>query len=229
MATKPATDLGLELPGSGWPEFPAAWRDTYATLHLWLQIVGKTRLALAPMENHWWHIPLYLTTRGLTTSPMPYGARTVAVEFDFCAHQLRLESSTGSQEVLPLSSMPVADFFARYQASLRHLALEVPIFASPVEVEVAIPFAEDHEHKTYDPDAAHRCWQIFASADRVLKRFRGGFTGKQSPAHVFWGSFDLAATRFSGRPAPRHPGGVPHCPTHQTKQVHFFAAAAAAS
>jgi hypothetical protein len=212
MATKPATDVDVEGPGSGWPEFPAAWRETYATLHLWLQIVGKTRLALAPMENHWWQIPLYLTTRGLSTSPMPYGARTVAVEFDFCAHQLRLETSTGRQEVLPLTSMTVADFFARYQASLRSLQLEVPIFASPVEVEIAIPFAQDHEHKVYDPDAAHRCFRIFASADRVLKRFRGGFTGKQSPAHVFWGSFDLAATRFSGRPAPRHPGGVPHCP-----------------
>jgi hypothetical protein len=200
-------------PYSEWPEFPpATWRDTYATLHMWAQIVGKTRLALAPMENHWWQVALYVTSRGLTTSPMPYGNFSFSVEFDFISHQLCVRTSRGTQDSFALSSMAVAEFFARYMQSLRTLAIEPTIIPSPVEVEIAIPFMQDHEHAHYDPVAAQRCWQIIAGAERVLKRFRGGFTGKQSPVHFFWGSFDLASTRFSGRRAPPHAGGVPNCP-----------------
>jgi hypothetical protein len=200
-------------PYSEWPEFPAAtWRDTYATLHMWTQIVGKTRLALAPMENHWWQVALYVTSRGLTTSPMPYGNFSFSVEFDFISHQLYVRTGRGAEDSFALTSMAVAEFFARYMQSLRALAIEPTIIPSPVEVEIAIPFMQDHEHAFYDPVAAHRCWRIVAGAERVMKRFRGGFTGKQSPVHFFWGSFDLASTRFSGRRAPAHPGGVPNCP-----------------
>jgi hypothetical protein len=200
-------------PYSEWPEFPpATWRDTYASLHMWTQIVGKTRLALAPMENHWWQVALYVTSRGLTTSPMPYGNFSFSVDFDFISHQLSVRTSRGAEDSFALSSMAVAEFFARYMRSLRALAIEPTIIPSPVEVEIAIPFMQDHEHAFYDPAAAHRCWRIFAATERVMKRFRGGFTGKQSPVHFFWGSFDLASTRFSGRRAPAHPGGVPNCP-----------------
>jgi hypothetical protein len=200
-------------PYSEWPEFPpATWRDTYATLHMWTQIVGKTRLALAPMENHWWQVALYVTSRGLTTSPMPYGNFSFSVEFDFISHQLSVRTSRGAEDSFALTSMTVAEFFARYMRVLRALAIEPTIIPSPVEVEVAIPFMYDHEHASYDPVAAHRCWRIVAGTERVMKRFRGGFTGKQSPVHFFWGSFDLASTRFSGRRAPVHPGGAPNCP-----------------
>jgi hypothetical protein len=179
---------------------------------MWAQIVGKTRLALAPMENHWWQVALYVTSRGLTTSPMPWQDFSFSVEFDFVAHEISLRTSRGDQESFALSSMTVAEFYERYMRSLRSLAIEPAIIPSPVEVEIAIPFPQDREHAFYDPIAAHRCWQIVAGTERVLKRFRGGFTGKQSPVHFFWGSFDLAATRFSGRRAPVHPGGVPNCP-----------------
>ncbi len=191
------------------------WRDTYATLHMWTQIVGKTRLALAPMENHWWQVPLYLTPRGLTTTAIPYGTRTFAVDFDFLDHALLLRASDGATRGLPLVPRSVADFYAAYRAALRSLGVEVTLRRpAPVEVEIAIPFAEDRQHASYDPDAAHRCWQILVQADRVLKRFRGRFLGKASPVHFFWGSFDLAATRFSGRRAPRHPGGAPNTPDY---------------
>src|SRR5258708_31699632 len=180
-------------PYSEWPEFPpATWRDTYATRHMSPQIVGKTRLALAPMENHWWQVALYVTSRGLTTSPMPYGNFSFSVEFDFIAHQLRVRTSRGTQDSFALSSMAVAAFFARYMHSLRTLAIEPKIIPSPVEVEIAIPFMQDHEHAFYDPVAARRCWQIIAGAERVLKRFRGGFTGKQNPPPFFLGRFGLA-------------------------------------
>jgi hypothetical protein len=205
--------MEIQEPYSEWPELPpAAWRATYATLHMWTQIVGKTRLALAPMENHWWQVALYVTSRGLTTSPMPYGNFSFSVEFDFISHQLSVRTNRGAEDSFALCSMAVAEFFARYMRSLRTLAIEPTIIPSPVEVEIAIPFMQDHEHAFYDPAAAHRCWRIFAAAERVMKRFRGGFTGKQSPVHFFWGSFDLASTRFSGRRAPAHPGGVPNCP-----------------
>jgi hypothetical protein len=190
----------------------AEWRATYATLHMWSQIVGKTRLALAPMENHWWQVALYLTARGLTTSAIPYGGHSVEVQFDFIAHQLQIEVSDGSRRSFPLTSMSVAEFFAQYMRALHDLGIDPAIYASPVEVVTAIPFAQDHEHATYEAHAAHQCWLVILNTQRVMKRFRGAFTGKQSPVHFFWGSFDLACTRFSGRRAPRHPGGAPHCP-----------------
>jgi Family of unknown function (DUF5996) len=200
-------------PALTWPSLPLAdWRATYATLHMWSQIVGKTRLALAPMENHWWQVALYVTARGLTTSAMPYGSQSVEVQFDFIAHQLLIQKSDGSTCSFPLESMSVADFFARYADALHSLGIEPAIYASPVEVVTAIPFAQDFEHATYNAAAARQCWLIFLNAQRVMKRFRGAFTGKQSPVHFFWGSFDLACTRFSGRRAPQHPGGAPHCP-----------------
>jgi hypothetical protein len=196
-----------------WPDLaPSGWRDTFDTLHMWTQIVGKTRLALAPMENHWWQVALYVTVRGLTTSPMPHGNRAIAVELDFISHELIVRADDGAGHSFPLKAMTVADFFAQYLDALRNLGIDPAIYASPVEVETAIPFARDSKHASYDPEAAHRCWQILLNTHRVMKRFRGGFTGKQSPVHFFWGSFDLAATRFSGRRAPKHPGGAPHCP-----------------
>ena len=196
-----------------WPELPlAGWRATYATLHMWSQIVGKTRLALAPMENHWWQVTFYLTARGLTTSAMPHGSQSVEVQFDFISHQLLIQVSDGSRRSFALTSMTVADFFAQYMNALHELEIDPAIYASPVEVVTAIPFAQDHEHATYNAHAARQCWRILLDTQRVMKTFRGAFTGKQSPVHFFWGSFDLACTRFSGRRAPRHPGGAPHCP-----------------
>jgi hypothetical protein len=198
-----------------WPALPLdAWRDTYATLHMWTQIVGKTRLALSPMENHWWQVTFYVTPRGLTTSAMPYGDRSIEVEFDFISHALSMRSSDGATHSFALAPCCVADWFAQYRAALRALGVEPVIMPSPVEVDPAIPFAQDREHASYDADAVNRWWRIVASTDRVLKRYRGGFDGKQSPVHFFWGAFDLAVTRFCGRTAPPHPGGVPNCPDH---------------
>ncbi|MDE2460359.1 MAG: hypothetical protein KGL98_03850 [Gammaproteobacteria bacterium] len=203
------------LANPAWPSLPLAeWQDTYATLHMWMQIVGKTRLALAPMENHWWQVPLYLTPRGLTTSAIPYETRSLAVNFDFLKHVLSVRVSDGATRTLPLVARSVADFFTEYMATLRALGLRITLNPVPVEVETAIPFAEDREHASYDPDAANRWWRILLQTDRVLKQFQGRFLGKASPTHFFWGSFDLAATRFSGRLAPRHPGGAPHCPDY---------------
>ncbi|HEX3951242.1 MAG TPA: DUF5996 family protein [Steroidobacteraceae bacterium] len=200
-------------PLAPWPELPLPdWRSTYATLHMWAQIVGKTRLALAPMENHWWQVALYVSARGLTTSPMPFGNAALEIEFDFISHQLLIQLSDGAARSLPLASMTVADFYARYLHTLHELGVKPAIYPSPVEVQTAIPFPQDREHATYHPQAARQCWLIFLNTERVMKRFRGRFLGKQSPVHFFWGSFDLAATRFSGRAAPPHPGGVPHCP-----------------
>ena len=207
--------MSTTQPDRTWPDLPvAAWQDTYATLHMWTQIVGKTRLALAPMENHWWQVALYVTPRGLTTSAIPCGERTFAVDFDFVEHMLWVRVSDGATRGLALVARSVADFYREYMALLRELGLEVALMASPVEVQTAIPFAEDREHAAYDPDAAWRCWQILLHTDRVLKRFRGRFLGKASPVHFFWGAFDLAATRFSGQRAPRHGGGVPNCPDY---------------
>jgi hypothetical protein len=207
--------------GDVWPALPLeSWRDTYDTLHMWTQIVGKTRLALAPAENHWWQVALYLTPRGLTTSSMPLGNRTFAVDFDFIDHHLCVRTSDGAIGSLALVPQSVAEFFAGYFDLLHSLQLSVAIYPVPVEVETAIPFAADREHAAYDADAANRCWRILVQADRILKRFRGEFNGKSSPVHFFWGGFDLAATRFSGRPAPLHPGGVPNCPAWVMEQAY---------
>jgi hypothetical protein len=200
---------------TAWPPLPlAAWRDTQATLHMWTQVVGKTRLALAPMENHWWQCTLYVSERGLTTTPMPEGQRLLTVDFDFVDHQLVLRTAAGGQRQVALVPQSVARFHAQYLQALHELGFTPRIHGRPSEVEEAIPFAEDERHAAYDRDAVHRWWQAMVQADRVFKRFRSGFLGKQSPVHFFWGSFDLAVTRFSGRPAPRHPGGAPNCPDY---------------
>ncbi len=198
----------------------AAWQDTRDTLHMYTQMVGKTRLALAPMVNHWWQVALYLTPRGLTTSAMPYPDRTFSVDFDFVDHQLHIRASDGATRSLPLRPQAVADFYATYVEALRSLGFEVRIRPVPVEVETAIPFADDRTHASYDGDAANHWWRIMAAADRVMQQFRGEFLGKASPVHFFWGSFDLAATRFSGRRAPRHPGGAPNCPDYVMEEAY---------
>jgi hypothetical protein len=196
-----------------WPDLPyASWADTRETLHRWSQIVGKTRLALEPMLNHWWQVALYVSARGLTTSAMPCsGGRLLEIEFDFIAQQLVLRVSDGGRREVALAARSVADFFADYQAALAALGVAVSIWPVPVELpEDALAFADDRVHAAYDGAAAQRFWQVLAQIDRVLKVFRGRFLGKSSLVHFFWGSFDLAVSRFSGRPAPPHPGGAPH-------------------
>jgi hypothetical protein len=190
-----------------WPELPlASWKDTYATLHMWTQIAGKVRLALSPRVNHWWHVPLYVSARGLNTSPIPYGSRVFEVEFDFLRHQVSIQSSDGKMQTVGLYPRTVADFYREFLSALAALDIEVKIWTMPVEVPDPIPFERDTQHASYDRDAVQRFWRILLSADRVLKEFRGRFTGKASPVHFFWGSFDLAVTRFSGRRAPERPG-----------------------
>ncbi len=207
------------LASSAWPDLPLhAWEDTRATLHLWTQIIGKTRLALSPAENHYWHVVQYLTARGLTTSPMPCGGRTLEVELDFIDHRLVARTSDGALRTLPLVPQTVADFYGRYRELLRELEVEVRMRPLPNEIADPIRFDLDRTHASYDPDAAQRCWRALAQADRVLKRFRARFLGKCSPVHFWWGSFDLACTRFSGRRAPPHPGGIPNLPDYVTRE-----------
>jgi hypothetical protein len=195
-----------------WPSLRVAdWEDTRDTLHMWTQVIGKLRLAAAPMVNHWWQVPLYVSPRGLTTSSVPWGRRLFDVEFDFAAHQLRIRVSSGEERAIPLEPMSVAAFWAATRRALDELGLDVPINPRPVEVVRAIPFADDHEHASYDADAVHRFWGQLVATDRVLAQFRSRFLGKVSPVHFFWGSFDMAVTRFSGRTAPEHPGGAPNC------------------
>lgn len=199
---------------SAWPELPplADWEDTVATVHMWTQVVGKVRLELGPPLNHSWGVALYVTPRGLSTGPVPHGARSFEITFDFVAHALRITASDGSERAFALGPMPVAEFYLKTMAALRELGLGVDIFARPVEIEEAIPFEEDERHASYDADAVRRFWRALVQAERVFAGFRARFVGKSSPVHFFWGAFDLAATRFSGRPAPPHPGGVPNCP-----------------
>jgi hypothetical protein len=198
-------------PETAWPELPtASWRDTYATLHLWTQIVGKIRLARTPWLNHSWHVTLYVTARGLTTSPIPDGARSFEIAFDFIEHVLRISTSDGARRQFPLAGQSVASFYAMTIATLAELGIHVTIDEIPNELPDPIKFSQDTVHASYDGDAVGRFFQILLNADRVFKQFRTGFLGKASPVHFFWGSFDLAVTRFSGRRAPRHPGGVPH-------------------
>ncbi|QUH03455.1 hypothetical protein HUO13_23885 [Saccharopolyspora erythraea] len=196
-----------------WPALPVAeWADTRDTLHMWTQVVGKIRLACAPMVNHWWQVPLYVSPRGLTTSAVPHESALFDVEFDFCDHRLHIRSTSGEQRHVALEPKPVAEFYRETMAALRALGLEVSIRATPNEVELAIPFEEDTEHASYDPDHAQRFWGQLVAAHRVMGEFRSRFIGKVSPVHFFWGAMDLAVTRFSGRPAPQHPGGAPNCP-----------------
>lgn len=204
-----------------WPALPLReWQDTYATLHRWLQAVGKTRLALAPRQNHWWHAVLYLTSRGLGTSPMPVDDRTVELEVDFLDHQLVARTSDGDTRALPLTPRSVADFYREYIDMLHSLEITPRIWPVPVEIADVTPFLDDRAHASYDADAAQRCWRILVSADELLKEFRGRFIGKSSPSHFFWGSFDLACTRFSGRGAPLHPGGIPNCPDYVAHEAY---------
>jgi hypothetical protein len=186
-----------------WPRLAYAdWADTCATLHLWTQVVGKVRLALAPQVNHWWHAALYVTARGLTTSPMPYRGGYLQIDFDFIDHRLVIRMSDGGQEQVALTPRSVADFYAEVMGRLRALGVEVRIWTMPVEIPDAIPFEADRHHASYDAQAAHIFWRQLVQADRLFKIFRSPFLGKCSPVHFFWGSFDLAVTRFSGRPAP---------------------------
>ena len=196
-----------------WPELPyAAWKDTYATLHLWTQIVGKIRLAQTPWLNHSWHVVLYVSARGLTTSPIPLGNRMFQLDFDFLDHVLRASTGEGAQREVALFPRSVADFYAEIMRSLAELGIEVRINELPNEIPDAIRFSEDRTHASYDRDYAERHWRILLQVDRVLRNFRTSFIGKCSPVHFFRGSFDLAVTRFSGRRAPLHPGGVPNLP-----------------
>jgi Family of unknown function (DUF5996) len=193
-----------------WPALPyAAWADTCATLHLWTQIVGKIRLARTPWLNHSWHVPLYVSARGLTTSPIPDGARSFEIEFDFLAHRLVISVSDGGRAAVALKPQTVAEFYAAVMATLGRLGLRIDINDMPCEIPGAIRFGRDTVHGAYDPDSARRFWRALVQADRVFKRFRTGFIGKASPVHFFWGSFDLAVTRFSGRPAPAYANRVP--------------------
>ncbi len=204
-----------------WPELPLdAWQDTYDTLHRWTQIVGKIRLAQSPWLNHSWHVPLYVTARGLTTAAMPFGSHALELQFDFLDHMLRIDASDGAQAVLPLQAEAVADFYARVMATLDDLGFGVQIHGAPNEVQDPIPFAEDRTHAAYDPDYAQRFWRVLVHTQRVMQRFRAPFIGKNSPVHFFWGSFDLAVTRFSGRPAPEHPGGIPNLPDWVAKEAY---------
>lgn len=197
----------LVIPSDVWPSLPLdEWRETHDTLHMWTQIVGKIRAKLTPPINHWWHVPLYVSTRGLTTSPIPYGHRLFEMEFDFVDHLLLIRASEGAVQTVPLAPRSVADFYAEVMARLRELDLEISIWSTPVEVFDPIPFEQDITHASYDAAYARRFWQALVQADRVLKQFRSPFIGKSSPVHFFWGSFDLAVTRFSGRRAPPHPG-----------------------
>ena len=183
-----------------------SWKDTHATLHMWTQIVGKVRLKLCPLVNHWWIVPLYVTARGLTTSPMPYAGGALEAQFDFIAHKLFIDTADGSRRELVLQPQSVAEFYQNFMAALRDLGIAVKIWTRPCELPDPIPFEQDRIHASYDADAAHSFWGIVVWVDALLKEFRASFIGKVSPVHFFWGSFDHAVTRFSGRRAPERPG-----------------------
>jgi len=204
-----------------WPPLPfVEWQATAETLHMWTQIVGKIRLALTPWINHSWHVALYLTSRGLTTSAIPHGLHSFEIRFDFISHELRILKSDGALRVLSLQPQSVAAFYREVMRALGELQLPVQIDLSPNEITDPIRFDRDETHRAYDPGQANRFWRVLLQSDRVLKKFRSRFCGKCSPVHFFWGSFDLAVTRFSGRPAPPHPGGIPHLPDAVTREAY---------
>ena len=193
-----------------WPDLPLeAWQDTYHTLHMWSQIVGKVRLALCPPVNHWWEVPLYVNSRGLTTSPIPYANGILEIQFDFINHQLVIQTNHNTSKSLALAPRSVADFYRNFMTALAALGIEVKIWKMPVEIPDPIPFDQDTIHASYDPEYANRFWRILVCCDAIFKEFRAAFIGKASPVHFFWGSFDLAVTRFSGRRAPERPGADP--------------------
>jgi hypothetical protein len=203
------TKSALNQP-EAWPALPLSdWADTYATLHMWTQIVGKVRLALSPRINQWWEVPLYVSARGLTTSPIPFTKGIFEVEFDFIDHKLNVATSGGKKKSMALAPRAVADFYTEFMAMLHSLEIEVEIWPMPVEIPNPIRFDQDRTHAAYDPRYANAFWRILVNVDRIFKEFRSRFTGKVSPVHFFWGSFDLAVTRFSGRPAPERPGADP--------------------
>jgi hypothetical protein len=204
-----------------WPTLPLEpWADTCATLHMWTQIVGKIRLRESAPINHGWHSTLYVTSRGLTTSPIPHGARTFQIDFDFIDHVLPVTVSDGSTARVRLEPRTVAAFYRELMDALQGLGLDVQIYAKPNEVPDPIPFARDEVHRAYDAEAVNRYWRVLVQSDRVFKRFRSGFIGKCSPVHLFWGALDLAVTRFSGRRAPEHPGGIPNLPDRVTREAY---------
>ena len=212
---------GNDISAEAWPALPfAEWKDTAATLHMWTQVVGKIRLALSPWTNHSWHVTLYLTARGLTTSPIPFRDRILEIRFDFVSHELRLLTSDGQLKTIPLRPQTVAQFYRAVMDALHDLGIEVQINTTPNEVDPAIPFEKNETNSAYDPEYANRFWRVLLQSDRVFKEFRSEFCGKCSPVHFFWGSFDLAVTRFSGRRAPQHPGGVPHLPDAVTREAY---------
>jgi Family of unknown function (DUF5996) len=207
MPDEIAAQTGSSGEGNRWPPLPYdEWKDTCTTLHLWTQVVGKIRLAKAPLINHWWQVPLYVTCRGLTTSPIPHDRCSFQIEFDFVDHQLRIDVSDGRSESVGLGPRPVADFYSEVMGKLRGLGVDVRIWTMPVEISEAIRFEQNHQHAAYIPEHAHRFWRVLVEADRVLTMFRACFLGKVSPVHFFWGACDIAVTRFSGRRAPLHPG-----------------------
>jgi hypothetical protein len=206
---------------AAWPALPLdGWRDTSETFHLWTQIIGKVRVAQTPWINHTWNSTLYVTSRGLTTSPIPHGTRTFEIEFDLIAHELVVRTTDGGLFNMPLEPQPVADFYEQLLDALARLHVPVKIHGRPNELENPIPFKSDRTHKSYDKEAVHRFWRALVQADRVFKIFRGRFIGKCSPVHFFWGAADLAVTRFSGRAAPPHPGGIPNLPDRITRDAY---------
>ncbi|MES2355904.1 MAG: DUF5996 family protein [Pseudomonadota bacterium] len=213
--------LHAQSPLEAWPSVPLdAWRETYETLHRWTQIVGKIRLAQSPWINHSWHVSLYLTSKGLTTSSIPYENRTFQIDFDFVNHQLVLQSSDGGTGCLKLEPQSVATFYARLMAEMHKLDLHVSIYAKPNEVGDLIPFDQDTIHCAYDSEYANRFWRVLVQSNRVFTAFRARFIGKCSPVHFFWGALDLAVTRFSGQTAPEHPGGIPNLPDWVTREAY---------
>ena len=204
-----------------WPELPLeAWSETYATLHLYLQVAGKVRLVLSPWVNHSWHVTLYVTARGLTTSAIPFEDRTFQIDFDFIDHALRIAVSDGRTSGFNLEPQPVATFHARLMEALATLGVHVKIDRTPNEIAQAIPFDQDYTHAAYDSEYVHRFWRVLAQSHRVFSAFRARFIGKCSPVHFFWGAPDLAVTRFSGRTAPEHPGGVPNLPDRVAREAY---------
>jgi hypothetical protein len=203
-----------------WPELPlSAWQDTYATLHLWTQIIGKIRMAQAPYLNHWWNVTLYVSANGLTTGVMPHGTRPFQIDLDLCNHQLRVSTDRGAPRVLALSAQCVADFHAELMHGLDELGLQVAIDPHPCELPQRVPFTHDRDHASYDREYATRFFRALWQANRVMSEFRGRFIGKASPVHFFWGAFDLATTRFSGRSAPAH-GPVPFTPDYVVREAY---------
>src|SRR5258706_10056240 len=216
----------IDAPES-WPALPLnSWKETLDTLHMWTQMVGKVRLALTPLVNHWWNVPLYVHARGLTTTEIPYGDRAFELRFDFIDHQLVLEDNRGIVKTLPLEPQSVADFYKRFMGLLHSAEIQVHIWSMPVEIPDPIRFEDDHIHASYDREAVDRFWRILLTSDRIFHEFRSGFIGKCSPVHFFWGSFDLAVTRFSGRRAPERKDAdsiTREAYSHEVSSVGFWA------